>query len=324
MSIRIRLDFAYDGSNFHGYAKQNDLRTVQGQLEEALKIFMRKDIELTVAGRTDAGVHACSQVVHFDTEPVTLLKSLGALEVFKEPENILKPEYESSVNKLMSDLVKKLNTVLAMLDKARVLHANENKVKSDIVVFDAQVVPEYFDARFSALSRSYRYVISDACDNRQVCRRNYVAWYDTPLNTDLMQEAAQLMLGESDFLSYCKPREGATTVRTLQRLEVQRNAYGEIEILVKADAFCHSMVRSIVGVLVAIGQGAKPVPWGKFLLDNPSRSHGVNIAPAHGLSLIKVEYPSQDQYAQQAEKAKHKRKIGENLNLPEKDNMCCD
>lgn len=384
MNIRLRIDFSYDGSAFHGYAYQNDLRTVQGQLQEAIKILTQQNIILTVAGRTDAGVHARHQVVHFDLDFEVFLrlarinisqiidssllsdknvqKTLKAINGFSAStsfgnENLaelqdtligqigldekhffqifsfLKEElFENSLEneKLFLNLLVaikhslkhleiRLNNVLAMLDKSNILHGQENKAKSDIVISNISVVPEEFDARFSALSRKYIYTISDSKSCRDVFRRNYVLWHDLPLNIDLMNEAAQKMLGEFDFLSYCKPREGATTIRTLKKLEVSRNFLGEIEIFVQADAFCHSMVRSIVGVLMAVGQGSRKPCWGRFLLDNPSREHGISIAPAHGLALVKVEYPDLDLLGNQAKISKIKRVL--NDQTLEK---CCD
>ena len=402
MNIRLRLDFSYDGSAFHGYASQDGLRTVQGQLQTALKVFTREDIVLTVAGRTDSGVHASHQVVHFDIDPFVFLRSVRVdllkvfsfdfsnskaflrfesktnavsaefedsftgfsnsfskvLPVFSPPEKLgvefLSPIYRQIVscfldNLLSSDssssvgldakvllvrdflsdfdgtgffefdrvfdfaldcFVTKLNNVLAMLDKSAYLHGVENKAKSDIVVFSARLVTFDFDARFSALCRKYVYTISDLASSRDVFRRNSVLWFDDVLNVDLMNKACVLMLGEFDFLSFCKPREGATTVRTLKQLRVCRNAFGEIEVFVVADAFCHSMVRSIVGVLLLIGQGARPVSWGRFLLDNPSRSHSVSIAPSHGLALIEVVYPPVSCWGVQALRARGKRSLG--------------
>ncbi|QPK94276.1 tRNA pseudouridine synthase A [Actinomyces sp. zg-332] len=382
MSIRIRIDFSYDGSRFHGYAYQNDLRTVQGELQKALKIFTRDDITLTVAGRTDAGVHASHQVAHFDISLQSLFKFArvnaqeildstvlanqnvrkSILNVFSEEELAVESfqkvlekfdstsfSIEELFNRIdeefllpnlgkrfiLDDKAKlqvlyalihavrqmkiRFNNVLAMLDKSQILHGTENKEKTDIVVHDLKIVSDDFDARFSALSRKYIYTIADSFSYRNVFRRNYVLWHENYLDVELMNKAAEKMLGEHDFLSYCKPREGATTIRTLKKLEVSRNFSGEIEVLVQADAFCHSMVRSIVGVLILIGQGSKKVCWGRFLLDNPSRNHSVNIAPPHGLSLVEVKYPSSDLFFEQAEKAKVKRVLNKNI-----DEKCCD
>jgi tRNA pseudouridine38-40 synthase len=249
--VRVRLDVAYEGTGFSGWAVQPGRRTVQGELELALRTVLRLPaVQLTVAGRTDAGVHATGQVAHCD------------------------------LAELPDDLVRRLAGVL----------------EPDVRVQAARVAPAEFDARFAALARRYVYRICDAPGGvNPLLRRQVLAW-PRPLDVPAMAAAADPLLGLHDFAGFCRRREGATTIRTLTGLTVERDEQ-LITCTVEADAFCHSMVRSLVGAVVAVGEGRRPVDWPATLLDRDRRADEVPVAPAHGLTLVEVRYPPDDELA---------------------------
>jgi tRNA pseudouridine38-40 synthase len=253
--VRVRLDIAYDGTDFSGWAIQPGRRTVQGELTSALMTLLRAPIALTVAGRTDSGVHALGQVAHFD---------VGA----------------ASWAEIESSIVRRLAGVLP----------------GDVRVRRAILAPADFDARFSALWRSYDYRLTDAVHGATPLRRfDTVAW-PRSLDTDSMARAAMLMLGEHDFAAFCRRREGATTIRAVQVFEVTR-CDELVEFKIAADAFCHSMVRSLVGALIAVGEGRRDETWPAGLLRRAERASDVAVAPPRGLTLIEVGYPPDDQLA---------------------------
>jgi len=254
--VRVRLDLGYDGTEFSGWARQPARRTVCGVLEDALSQVFRRPLTLTVAGRTDAGVHASGQVAHVDL-PV-----------------------ESDVD----GLAKRLSRILP----------------ADVRVFRATRVPEEFDARFSALRRHYEYRVADAPYGADPLRRLDTISWPRPLSLTALSEASRLLLGEHDFCAFCKRREGATTIRELQRLEWTRGDDTVLTAAVSADAFCHSMVRSLVGALLAVGEGRKPVDWPASLLRSTERSSSVTVAPPHGLTLVRVDYPADTELAARA------------------------
>lgn len=262
----MRFDLAYDGTDFSGWARQPSRRTVCGVLEDTMSMVLREDVSLTVAGRTDAGVHASGQVAHADL-PITV-------DVDALPKRL-----------------------------ARVLPA-------DVRIFSARVVPEAFDARFSALRRHYEYRVSDAAFGAHPLRRLDTLAWPRPLDVSAMNVAAELLLGEHDFCAFCKRREGATTIRELQRLELVRSPKdGVVTAFVSADAFCHSMVRSLIGALLAVGEGRKPVEWPGSLLSLHARASGVTVAPAHGLSLVRVDFPADSELAARAEATRRVRTL---------------
>ncbi|MDT4918402.1 MAG: tRNA pseudouridine38-40 synthase [Pseudonocardiales bacterium] len=259
--MRIRLDIAYDGTDFSGWAVQPGQRTVQGELETALRTILRLPaVPLTVAGRTDAGVHASGQVAHCD------------------------------VPDLPADLVRRLAGVLA----------------PDLRVRDVNEVPAEFDARFGALWRRYVYRVCDAPGGVDPLRRRHVLGWPRRLDEVAMAEAASRLIGLHDFAGFCRRREGATTVRTLTGFSVERGAT-EVACRVEADAFCHSMVRSLVGALVAVGEGRRPVDWPASLLDRERRADDVPVAPALGLTLVEVGYPPDVELAARAETTRARR-----------------
>lgn len=254
--MRVRLDLAYDGTAFHGWAAQPGLRTVQEEVESAIATVLRLDepARLTCAGRTDTGVHARGQVAHVDLDPT----SAGAL-------------------------ARRLRRILP----------------TDISLIHACEAPAGFDARFSALERRYVYRLFDAPGPDPLQRTHIVAWPRT-LNADAMNAAASHLLGEHDFAAFCRKRAGATTIRTLLQLSVARSANGVVETTVRADAFCHSMVRALMGVLVAVGEGRREPGWTAGVLAAATRDSGVKVMPARGLVLEQVVYPPDDELAARA------------------------
>jgi tRNA pseudouridine38-40 synthase len=248
----VRLDIAYDGAAFAGWAAQRELRTVQGVLEEALSTLLRAPSpRLTVAGRTDAGVHARGQVAHVDLP-------------------------ESAADDRL--LLRRLNGLLP----------------PDVRVRAVSAAPAGFDARFSALSRTYRYRIADGASLVDPLRRDVLAW-PRALDLPALQEAAGALAGEHDFAAYCRRREGATTVRRVLSLDWVRDVGGLLVMTVVADAFCHSMVRSLVGALVSVGEGRRAPVWPGSLLALRARATDVPVAPPHGLVLEAVAYPPDDE-----------------------------
>lgn len=259
--LRLRLDLAYDGTNFSGWSKQPHRRTVQSKLESALQKLTRTPVDTVVAGRTDAGVHATGQVIHVD---------------IPEMEN---GPYAKKVNWNFADLPYRLNRIL----------------DEDLRVLEASIAPPGFHARFSALRRHYAYKILDA--NRVILplRRFDVAPWYRPLNLELMNEASQLLLGENDFAAFCKFRESATTIRTLEKFSWIRDEEGYLVAEVAADAFCYSMVRNLVGAVVCVGDGRFPAQWVKDVLDNRQRISDSLVFPSRGLTFRQVDYPSDEE-----------------------------
>lgn len=248
------MDIGYDGTDFSGWATQPGRRTVQGELEAALGTLLRQPVRLTVAGRTDAGVHATGQVAHADL-----------------PSTVDCPGLQRRLLRLLP---------------------------ADLAVGGVRPAPDGFDARFGALRRHYVYRIADVAGTAApLWRRDTLIW-PHPLEVAAMNEAARTLLGEHDFAAYCRRREGATTVRELQRLDWQRGSDGVLVGRVSADAFCHNMVRSLVGALLAVGEARRPVPWPAQVLATGVRCSAV--APAHGLTLVGVDYPPDELLAARA------------------------
>jgi tRNA pseudouridine38-40 synthase len=281
----LRLDLGYDGTDFSGWAAQPGRRTVQGEIEAALGMVLRlaEPPSLTVAGRTDAGVHARGQVAHVDLP----LSSFAALD------RAGRPVARDSVAERLPALLKRLAGTLP----------------ADVRVHRLSVAPDGFDARFSALYRRYAYRVSDAPGGVDPLRRREVLWCPRPLDADRMNAAAVGLLGEHDFAAFCKKREGATTIRELRRLEWTRGDDGILVATVIADAFCHSMVRALVGALLAVGDGRREVEWPARVLAAGVRDSGVHVAPAHGLCLEEVAYPPDEDLAAQAARTRRVRTL---------------
>lgn len=256
--MRLRLDLGYDGSDFHGWARQPGLRTVQGELEDALDTVLRTEgSSLTVAGRTDTGVHARSQVAHLDLDPELLVQAATHREAGE------------------AALLRRLN----------------GKLPDDVRVHRVTSAPAGFHARFSALWRRYAYRIVDEPAAMDPLLRGQVLAWGRPLDVDAMNQASTQLLGEQDFGAFCRRRSGATTVRTLLDLQWRRCEDGTLVATVRADAFCHNMVRSLVGCLVAVGEGRRPPAWAGEVLVAGMRDPAVRVMRARGLTLEEVAYP---------------------------------
>jgi tRNA pseudouridine38-40 synthase len=256
--VRIRIDLSYDGAEFSGWAAQPGQRTVEGVLSETLGHVLRLPAaaRLTVAGRTDSGVHARGQVAHADL-----------------PAEAWAAHADAALRRLSRAL------------------------PPDVRVRSIGPAPEGFDARFSALWRRYAYRVCDDPAQADPLRRRDTLWNPRPLDLGAMNEAAALLLGEHDFAAFCRRREGATTVRALRRLDWERDAAGVAVGCVVADAFCHNMVRALVGALLPVGEGSRPASWPAAVLAAGVRDPVVRVVPPHGLSLEEVRYPPAGQLA---------------------------
>ncbi len=264
--MRLRLDIAYDGTDFAGWAAQDGQRTVAGVLDEAFSTVFRAPLRLFAAGRTDAGVHATGQVAHLDVPS-------GALEHAY-------PRQARSGDAEFAPLVRRLAKFLP----------------EDVRVRQIVRAPAGFDARFSALRRHYAYRLSLAPYGADPQQARFVTPWSRPLNLEAMTAASAALLGLHDFAAFCRPRPGATTIRELQRLDWVRDG-ALLTGYVSADAFCWSMVRSLVGALLVVGDGRREPDWCATLLTAGQRSSDFAVAPARGLTLIGVDYPPDDQLA---------------------------
>lgn len=262
--VRLRIDLAYDGAPFAGFARQSDQLTVQGVLEGALSRVLGQDpaavsVEVTCAGRTDRGVHAEAQTVHVDVPAGW---------------------------RFMADL-----------EKLR--HALDKLCGDAVSVYRVRRVPASFDARFSATERRYRYRLCDDLTMPPLWRHD--TWH-VPRRLDVaaMEEAGQALLGTHDFTSFCRrkvitwsdgSRHEQTRVRRIHRVTVRRSRpAGLILLRVHGAAFCHNMVRAITGSLVEVGVGKQPVGWLAEVLAARDRSVAGPVAPPQGLSLVGVGY----------------------------------
>ncbi|AZA14282.1 tRNA pseudouridine(38-40) synthase TruA [Corynebacterium choanae] len=272
--IRLRLDIAYDGTDFHGWAKQADpaIRTVQHTIEQAFGLIFQTPCPLTVAGRTDAGVHATGQVAHVDVPA----KGLETRSIDGDP----------------TRLVRRLTRLLP----------------DDIRIHAVTVAPDGFDARFSALRRHYNYRITTAACGPLPQTRLFTAAWPRRVDITLMQQATHALLGLHDFAAYSKYRPGATTVRDLQAFSWREVSTAQepdtYEATVIADAFTWSMVRSLVGATLAVGEGKQPISFTEAMLNERSRSSKIPVAPACGLTLTQVDYPAAAALAARAEQTR--------------------
>ena len=258
---RLRIDIAYDGTRFSGWATQPGRRTMQDLVEEAIARISRTNIESIVAGRTDAGVHATGQVIHVDVPDAMFDRDLTYI-----------------------DLRFKLNRIL----------------DEDIRIMAISDAPPGFHARFSALRRYYSYKIIDNNDViAPLGRYDVASWYRS-LDVDAMNEASKLLLGHHDFAAFCKFKVGGTTIRTLEKYEWRRDDQGLLVADVVADAFCYSMVRNLVGAVVCVADGRQDPAWISSLLANRERVSDSLVFPARGLTLYKVDYPTDDQLLERA------------------------
>ena len=276
--MRLRIDLAYDGTDFRGWARQPNLRTVQGTLEAAIARILGGDPRLVVAGRTDAGVHASAQVAHLDLTEGQERRLLSG----RRPEP--------------AALAGRINGVLGPYP--------------DVAVHRVDVAPEGFDARFSAVWRRYAYRVADRVTGYDPLERGRTTWVAAELDVDAMDAAARSLRGLHDFAAYCKPREEATTIRTLLEYGWHRDASGILIASVKADAFCHSMVRALVGACVAVGEGRIEIGRVAEIRDELERTNEVKVLAARGLTLTEVGYPSHDLLAARAEQTRARRELG--------------
>lgn len=290
-TVRLRLDLGYDGTDFHGWAAQPGLRTVQAEIEAAIAILTGvgvgvsagagvgvgardaedaasapRPIALTVGGRTDAGVHARGQVAHCDV-PVDLASRVTA------------------------------RRVTGVLTRSA----------PDVVVHEIRTVPAAFNARFSALRRRYEYRLRGSGVRKDPLTARFTADVPKPLDLAAMQRAADELLGLNDFTSFCKAREGATAVRDLLEFEWRAVDDGAFAARITADAFCHSMVRALVGAVVAVGSGRISLAELRELRDARERTSRFTVMPAHGLSLEEIAYPDDKELAARAEQTRAKR-----------------
>jgi tRNA pseudouridine38-40 synthase len=261
--VRLRLDIAYDGTEFAGWAAQTDQRTVAGVLDDALSTVFRTTVRLQAAGRTDAGVHATGQVAHVDVPTEAIAEAYPRNPRPGEPEFL--------------PLIRRLSRFLP----------------SDVRVRDIVRAPAGFDARFSALRRHYEYRLSTAPYGVEPQEARYVTPWPRSLDIDAMAAASRELVGLHDFAAFCRHRDGATTIRDLQRLDWSKSG-DLVTAHVSADAFCWSMVRSLVGALLAVGEGRREPAWCADLLTASRRSSEYAAAPPQGLTLVGVDYPSDD------------------------------
>ena len=273
---RVRLNVAYDGTGFSGWSEQPGRRTVQGEIEQALVTLFRRlgDVPtVTVAGRTDAGVHARGQVVHLDLTDAQIAQ--------------LQRPHRGMVDRSPLDaptvLARRLNGLAGASD--------------EIVVSGGRVAPPGFHARFGALWRRYEYRIADRGAERDPTRRSHTLWYDQRLDLELMNATASGLLGLHDWAAYCRHRDYATTIRELQEFSWRREADGVLVASVQADAFCHNLVRNLVGACVAVGEGAMEAHRAVGVRREAQRNGEFRVVPAHGLTMVEVGYPPDDEMA---------------------------
>jgi tRNA pseudouridine38-40 synthase len=244
--MRIALVVEYDGSRYHGWQAQTGLHTVQQSVEVALSKVADSPISVVCAGRTDTGVHATNQVIHFDTDKERAIRAW--------------------------------------------IHGVNSYLPKDVCIKWGKEMPEEFHARYSALSRRYRYVIYNGAIRPALLRSN-VTWQYRQLDHRLMDQAAQSLLGENDFTSFRSVEcQSKTPMRNIHQLQISR--IGNLVIIdVTANAFLHHMVRNIAGVLIAVGSGRHPISWVEQILKAKDRKLGAETAPSYGLYLVHANYP---------------------------------
>lgn len=281
--MRIRLDIAYDGTHFRGWARQPGLRTVQGTIEDALARLLGSPVQLVVAGRTDAGVHASGQVAHLDLTPQQMERMLAARR--------------GDLAGPFAGMQRRLRGVLGAY--------------SDVDIRGVSEAPAGFDARFSAVWRKYTYRLADDVAGYDVFTRDNTTYTRGTLDVDRMHEAASRLIGLHDFASYCKPREEATTIRTLLGFTWHRDDSGVLIANLQADAFCHSMVRALVGACASVGSGALEPEDVVTLREARVRTSAFKVLAARGLTLTEVGYPEDGLLAQRAEQTRARRESTE-------------
>lgn len=288
LHLRVRLDIAYDGTDFSGWAAQPGLRTVQGTLEAALARILPAAVRLTVAGRTDAGVHALGQVAHLDLDAPAQTALRGSRRGVET----------KSDDELALALGHRLGGVL--------------NPEGDLTVRAAQLVSLDFDARFSALWRAYSYRIADRLTPANpLRRRDTLRLGMVRLDLAAMQAAADALVGLSDFATFCKARPEATTIRELQQFRFERDHDGTVIATVRADAFCHSMVRALIGGCLAVGTGRLTDGELGELHRRAERTSRFAVVPPHGLTLVEVGYPEPSEWAARAQQIRARRDLAD-------------
>ena len=273
-TLRLRLDIAYDGTDFHGWARQKgDLRTVQQTIEDALSLVLRTDVALTVAGRTDAGVHAAGQVAHTDIPA----ESLNQRSIDGDP----------------GRLVRRLAKLLP----------------EDVRVFGVAQAPAGFDARFSALTRTYCYRVTTHPAGAVPTRARDTAVWPKPVDLDAVQACADALVGLNNFAAFCRPKEHATTIRDVHSFTWREVEPQLFEARITADAFCWNMVRALVATCLTVGEGRRAPEWPEELLLLDARAPDVPLAPARGLTLVGVDYPADSDLAARAEATRAMREM---------------
>ncbi|KFI69144.1 MAG: tRNA pseudouridine synthase A [Bifidobacterium merycicum] len=309
--MRLRIDLAYDGGAFYGWAVQPDIRTVQGEVESALRRILRvaaddadEPLRLVVAGRTDTGVHASHQVCHIDISEDVLQRAVGHMKV----------------------------AAVTALE-----HRLQRLLPGDIAIHRISVAPEGFDARFSALERTYVYRIVDRGGEVDPRLRGCVLHIDDDLDIDAMNRAAAMTIGLHDFGSFATPNPGGTTIREVKRAQWTRigtsplvppsgresgresgleQGYivptfesGLVCFTIVADAFARNMVRSLVNGCVQVGLGKRDLDWFAGKMAVPKREGSTGPIAPQGLTLEHVAYPSDDQLAVRAQAIRAKRTL---------------
>lgn len=282
--MRIRLDIAYDGTHFRGWARQPGLRTVQGDLEAAIARIVGGSPRLIVAGRTDAGVHASGQVAHLDLDPEQVAR-------------LPRRRRDNDEADAIAALAGRIRGVLGTYP--------------DVTVRRTSRAPEGFDARFSAVWRRYTYRLADAATGYDPLDRSRTTTVRSALDVESMDAAASRLIGLHDFAAYCKAREEATTIRTLLEYDWHRGDDGVLVANVRADAFCHSMVRALVGACVAVGEGRIEIDDVVAIRDARMRIPETKVLAARGLVLAEVGYPADDLLAARAEQTRNRRDADE-------------
>lgn len=282
--MRIRLDIAYDGTHFRGWARQPGLRTVQGDLEAAIARIVGGSPRLIVAGRTDAGVHASGQVAHLDLDPEQIAR-------------LPRRRRDNDEADAIAALAGRIRGVLGAYP--------------DVTVRRTSHAPEGFDARFSAVWRRYTYRLADAATGYDPLDRSRTTTVRSALDLESMDAAASRLIGLHDFAAYCKAREEATTIRTLLEYDWRRGDDGVLVANVRADAFCHSMVRALVGACVAVGEGRIEIDDVVAIRDARMRIPETKVLAARGLVLAEVGYPADDLLAARAEQTRNRRDADE-------------
>ena len=272
-TVRWRLDLGYDGTNFSGWATQPGRRTVQGELESWIRRILRLDepVQLVCAGRTDAGVHARGQVAHVDLGSMLIIDGAA--------------------------LSRRLNKVLG----------------GDCVIRRITAAPPGFDARFAAIWRRYVYRLSDGGVPPDPLYRSQIAQLNAEVDLDRLNEESATLVGLRDFGAFCRRRDGASTIRNLLELAARRVPSGPmagvIECTVRADAFCHAMVRSLIGALVAVATGQRDHEWLAAITERGVRDSSIIVMPATGLTLEEVGYPADHELAARVLEARALREV---------------